>query len=262
MNRGEQAKRRCWTTLCVAAALVSVGIRPALANVESEIEEGLGRVLAEALCKQRGVLKQPLVQEWVQDIGSRVVAHSPRQDLHYHFIVLDSPEANAFALPGGYIFVTAGLLESLSCDDELAAIMAHEAAHLANRDFQRVLKHQLMFIALAAILRHNDQPGLVNLTEVVQIVNTLRHSRRREAQADSVGVRLATEAGYDARALTCFLSRIGEGKWSDLATVFSTRREMAPQPRSTSPLLCASLPMTNERWLDMRARAACSQPCR
>ncbi len=222
MNGREQVRRRWGVVLCLVAVLVGPCAGSVLADVETEIEQGLGRMLAEAFCRQRGVLDQPLLRDWVTDIGREIVAHSPRQELEHHFIVLDSPEANAFALPGGYVFVTAGLLESLSSEDELAAIIAHEAAHLANRDFQRVLKRQLMFIALAAILRHNDQPELVHLTCAVQVVNTLRHSRRREAQADAVGVRLATQAGYDARGLTRFLSRIGAGRWSYLETVFST----------------------------------------
>lgn len=222
MNGREQVRRRWGVVLCLVAVLVGACAAPALANVETEIEEGLGRLMAEAFCRQRGVLDQPLLQDWVEEIGRQIVTESPRKDLHHHFIILDSPESNAFALPGGYVFVTAGLLESLSCEDELAAIMAHEAAHLANRDFQRMLKRQLMFIAFAAILRHNEEPELVNLTYAVQVVNTLRHSRRREAQADAVGVKLATQAGYDARGLTHFLSRIGAGRWSYLETVFST----------------------------------------
>jgi len=222
MNGREEARRRWGVVLCLVAVLVGACAGSALADVETEIEEGLGRMLAEAFCRQRGVLDQPLLRDWVADIGREIVAHSPRQKLEHHFIVLDSPEANAFALPGGYVFVTAGLLESLSSEDELAAIIAHEAAHLANRDFQRVLKRQLMFLALAAILRHNDQRELVHLTCAVQVINTLRHSRRREAQADAGGVRLATQAGYDARGLTWFLSRIGAGRWSYLETVFST----------------------------------------
>jgi len=217
-----QAGWRCLKPLIIAAALFGVCPGAARADLESEIEQNLGRLLAKVFCEQRGVLRQPLLQEWVEGIGRRVVAESPRRDLEHHFTILDSPEPNAFALPGGYIFVTAGLLEDLSCDDELACIIAHEAGHVANRDFRRVLKRELMFLAITAILKHNDRSDLAQLTEAVQIVNTLRHSRRREAQADAFGVTVATRAGYDAGTVTNFLKRGSAERWSYLETVFST----------------------------------------
>lgn len=222
MKGREPAKRRWRRALCVAVALVNVCVAPASASVETEIEEGLGRVLAEAFCKQRGVLRQPLLQQWVEEIGRQVAAESPRQELHYHFTVLDSPEANAFALPGGYVFVTAGLLETLTGDDELATIIAHELGHLANRDFQRTLERQLVFLAVGAILEHKDQRGLVNLTRAAQLLNGLHQSREHEAQADALAVRLTTGAGYDARGMIHFLSRAGGGSWSYLEMVLST----------------------------------------
>ncbi len=213
---------RRFRPLIVAVALLGVCVCRGQADLETEIEQNVGRLLAQAFCEQSGVLRQPLLQEWVQEIGQRVVAESPRRYLEHHFTILDSPEPNAFALPGGYIFVTAGLLEDLSCDDELASIIAHEAGHVANRDFQRLLKRELTFLAIIAILKHNDRADLAHLTQGIQIVNTLRHSRLREAQADAFGVATATHAGYDARALTDFLTRGSAARWSYLETVFST----------------------------------------
>lgn len=204
---------RRWMTVAVillACTLPAVG----------DLEEGIGRVMAEAFIAQRGRMSQPIIDEWVATVGEDLLEYCPRRDLHYRFLVLDSPEANGFALPGGWVFVTAGLLESLQSEDELAAVLGHELAHLADRDFQRHVKRAALFYGLAELLRSNDRGDWVPLLQAVQLVNTLRHSRRQEAQADHVAATIAWRAGYDARAMTSFLGH--QAAWSYLQTVFAT----------------------------------------
>lgn len=201
-------------------AVLLAGALPALAGVETEIEEGIGRWIAEAFIAQRGRLDQPPIADWVSEVGNDLLIHTPRDDLTYHFVVLDSPEANGFALPGGWIFITAGLLETMDSEDELAAIMAHELAHMVDRDFQRMVKRTAMWLAVAQILREADRDDWVPLVQAAQLVNTLRHSRRQEAQADHVGARIAWDAGYHPLGIADFLGT--EGSWSYLETVFAT----------------------------------------
>lgn len=210
------------------------------------LEQAVGRAMAEAMRAQYGVLDVPLLQEWVSEVGAQVVAVSPRARMPYSFTILDSPEANAFALPGGYIFVTAGLLERASSEDEIAGVMAHEAAHLANRDFQRVFTRATLFYLLGAILRHNDYSALEQVTSLVAMLNLLDHSRKREAQADAVGVELAVDAGYDPNGLKAFLGT-GGGSWSYLETILSTHPH----------------PARREGWItDHVARLEAEQPAR
>lgn len=222
---------------------LAVGCGPARAGIESDLEQGIGDFFAQVFIAQRGQLSQPPLDAWIGGMGTELVGCTPRQDLRYRFVILDSPESNAFALPGGWIFVTAGLLESASGDDEIAAVMAHELAHLVDRDFQRVTARTLMWLGLGELVRRSDRDDLLPLVQGAQLVNTLRHSRRQEAQADAVGVEIAWRAGYDPATLADFLG--AAPAWSYLETVFATHphperrsawiRERVGELRATDP---------------------------
>ncbi len=201
------------------AALLACPL-PVRADLESEVEDGIGRWMAEAFIAQRGRLDQPPIEHWISDLGDTLLAHSRRAGLDYHFVALDSPEVNGFALPGGWVFVTAGLLETMETEDELAAVMAHELGHIANRDFQRIFLRTALWLGLTEVLRDNDRHDWVPVAQGAQLVETLSHSRRREREADAEGARIAWEAGYDPRAMASFLG--DEPKWSYLQTIFAT----------------------------------------
>ena len=219
-HHGPNRRPRAWQ----AFALICLGLclAPACADLGAELEQAVGRIMAEAMKTERGVVETPLLREWVDELGAEVSSRSPRQDLRYRFAILDTPEANAFSLPGGYIFVTAGLLENATGDDELACVLAHETAHQANRDFQATVGRALAFYVIGSILRHNDRDSLVTINQVVYLLESLRQSRREEGQADAVAVTLAVDAGYDPRGLSAFMAEFGTSPWSYLETVFST----------------------------------------
>ncbi|MGM0492322.1 MAG: M48 family metalloprotease [Armatimonadota bacterium] len=201
------------------AALIACA-HPATAALDTEVEEGIGNWMAQVFIAQRGRLDEPVVEDWVSRVGHELLAHSPRPELDYHFIVLDSPEANGFALPGGWVFITAGLLESMESEDELAAVMAHELGHIANHDFQRVMLRTALWLGLGEVLRNNDRRDWVPAVQAAQLVETLSHSRSRERGADALGTRIAWDAAYDPRAMEAFLG--DEPRWSYLQTLFST----------------------------------------
>lgn len=218
------------TSRALAAAVLVLALSASVhAGVESDLEEGVGNFLAQAFIAQRGRLSQPPIDAWIADMASELVAACPRRDLDYHFIVLDSPEANGFALPGGWVFITAGLLESARSDDEIAAVIAHELGHLVDHDFQRLVLRTLLWLGVAELVRDVGSDDLVPLVQGVQLVNTLRHSRRQEAQADDVGCVIAWRAGYDPTALVDFLGTAPA--WSYLETVFATHPH--PERRAT-----------------------------
>jgi predicted Zn-dependent protease len=204
----------------LAMAALLACLPPVSADLEEEIEEGIGHWMAQAFIAQRGRLDQPPIEQWVSGLGNELLAHSPHRGLDYHFVVLDSPEVNGFALPGGWIFVTAGLLETMETEDELAAVMAHELGHIANRDFQRILLRTALWLGLTEVLRDNDRHDWVPVAQAGQLVETLSHSRTREAEADAEGARIAWTARYDPRAMSTFLG--DEPRWSYLQTVFAT----------------------------------------
>lgn len=213
--------------LCRRAAALSLGLAyalalswPAGANWESEI----GKLASCYLEHEYGVCQEPLLNQWIQEVGTPVATAAERQSVKYRFRVVNSGQINAWALPGGYIYCTAGLLGHVDSDDDLAAVMAHEVAHMQNRDFQRTLLRQAAFMIVIGALTQGNKADWIQGLHICQLLDGLRQSRKHEAQADSVGVTLCARAGYDPQGLANFLSRIaaGQDRWNYWETLFST----------------------------------------
>src|SRR5690606_25608101 len=96
-------------------------------------EVAAGREAAAQVAEQIGLVEDPALQRYVEAIGQRLAAASPRRDVQYRFAIADMPEPNAFALPGGWIYVSRGLLAYANSEDELANVMGHEIGHVAAR---------------------------------------------------------------------------------------------------------------------------------
>jgi predicted Zn-dependent protease len=106
---------------------------PELVLVSTAREVEIGREEAAKVEKSIGYVPDRALQLWVQEIGKRLAVHSPRQDVEYHFYVVDMVEPNAFALPGGHVYVSRGLLALVNSEDELACVLGHEIGHVAAR---------------------------------------------------------------------------------------------------------------------------------
>ena len=124
----------------VLAALTAAGCatnpvsgKTELMLVSTDREKQLGREEAQRVEQDMGLLPDPVLRRYVEAVGRRLAAHSPRRDVDYRFQVVDSPEPNAFALPGGYVYVTRGLLVITNSEDELATVIGHEIGHVAAR---------------------------------------------------------------------------------------------------------------------------------
>ena len=123
----------CAVALCAGCALNPVSGRPEFVVVSSERERALGAEQEQQILAELGLSDHAASARWVEAIGTRLAAHSPRQDVTYRFHVVDLAEPNAFALPGGPVFVTRGLLALARSEDELAGVIGHEIGHVAAR---------------------------------------------------------------------------------------------------------------------------------
>ncbi|HZI95316.1 MAG TPA: M48 family metallopeptidase, partial [Patescibacteria group bacterium] len=143
-------------------------------------------------------LDSPALRAYVDDLGNRLARHGERPGLVFHFEVLNSPIINAFALPGGFVYVTRGMLERLSSEDELAMVVGHEVGHVTAR-------HGAARISALYALRYGTLLGAVispttvgNYGDLINLalqVGLSKYSREQEAQADQLGVTYASEAG-------------------------------------------------------------------
>ncbi len=140
------------------------------------------------------------LQNYVNRVGQRIARFCHRPDIAYYFTVVDQKQINAFAVPGGYIFVTSGLLEKLTSECQLAAILGHEIGHVVARDTMAALSRQIGMTALlgaAAGVGGAGSGDALAGTAFVTGVLSLQYSRDDEKAADLVGVNYIVQAGYD-----------------------------------------------------------------
>jgi Zn-dependent protease with chaperone function len=205
-------------------ALLLLIILPSLALAISQEEEiKLGRqVLADL--RPIGFTREPVLTE----VGEALKAHVQRKDLPWQFWILeDTKELNAFALPGGFVFINRRYYEMLD-GDELAFVIGHEMTHIDERHFEEKLKKakqaQLYDLLAGVIIRATKADrGWYTVADMGATAFFTKYSRKLEREADLGGYRLAKEAGFDATRAVNALSKLGEDKKDPLfGTLFST----------------------------------------
>src|SRR5205823_10481732 len=173
-----------------------------------EEEQMIGDRAAAKLIHVFGVYNNPDMNKYVQMVGSTVAQFGQRSDVTFHFAVLDTDIANAFAMPGGYIFVTRGALANMKNESELAGVLAHEVAHVDGRHLEKEVRnkkatHWAVEEGTAKIPAASELKNIAN--DLVANALTATYGRDKEAEADKKGLDLATAAGYDPGGLRNFL---------------------------------------------------------
>jgi len=141
------------------------------------------------------------LQNYINDAGQRIARFCHRPDIAYHFTAVDERAVNAFAVPGGHVFITRGLLEKLESEGQLAAILAHEVGHVVARDTMVALSRQIGMTALLAAAAVGDAGGdVTQAAGFITGVLSLQYSRDDEKAADLVGMAYMIQAGYDPNA--------------------------------------------------------------
>jgi len=191
-----------------ACAVNPVTGRSELSVVSPERERELGRDEAQKVEAEMGFVDDARLAAYVTEVGRRLAAESPREDVDYTFHVVDMSEPNAFALPGGYVYVTRGLLAITCSEDELAGIVGHEIGHVAARHaVQRVSRAAplgiLTGIGAAATGIVSPLLGAVvgGLGSAANDVLLAPYGRDQEREADRVGAEMSAKAGWDPAAL-------------------------------------------------------------
>lgn len=196
----------------VGCSLNPVSRRPEVVFVSEEQEVKAGEEAAEQVASEMGLVQDAALTAYVAAIGERVAAYAPPRNLTYSFGIVDQDEPNAFALPGGYIYVSRGLLAVANSEDELATVIAHEVVHVAARHHaQRQARATgAGLLALPGLLAGALIPGPVGdlMSASVALAGggfLAGHSRSQEREADRVGQEIAARAGYQPKALADFL---------------------------------------------------------
>ncbi len=188
----------------------ATGRREIVLVSESE-EMAMGQATDSQTRDDYGVVDDARLQSYVQGLGRKLASVSHRPNLDWHFTVVDSPVINAFALPGGYIYLTRGILAYLANEAELAGVLGHEIAHVtARHSVQQITREELAQIGLGVggIL----SPTFARFGGLAQDslgLLFLRFSRDNEREADRLGVEYAARLGYDPREVSNFFEVLG-----------------------------------------------------
>jgi predicted Zn-dependent protease len=182
----------------------------------SESEEiNLGRQTDPEVVKEYGVYEDPKLTAYLHDFCQRLGKVSHRPQLSYRFKIVDASVVNAFAVPGGYVYFSRGILATLNNEAELAGVMGHEIGHIAARhSAKQYSRAQLAQVGLGVGAVFIDSPILSGLVQVGAGMLFLRFSRDNEREADDLGVEYASKAGYDSAQLAGFfetLERVNPG---------------------------------------------------
>jgi len=193
-------------------------IAPALMPMSEAEEVAIGKAIAAEVAGRYGVVRDRDLTRYVNLVGKTVARKSDRPNLEYRFAVLDTDIINSYACPGGYIFITRGALEAMTSEAELAAVLAHEVAHVAKKHIVKEIEQKEFLEAggTAAANYLNADPRIFNMatahgTELL----FMGLSRTDEYQADKTGIGYANDAGYDAAGLISFLEVLKDTSESD-----------------------------------------------
>lgn len=215
-----QTVTRSLPLLALAATLAGCAVNPvtgqrqlALITESQEIE--MGRQAAEEAARSIGLVDDPALQDYVNRLGMQMARASERPELPWSFRVVDDPTPNAFALPGGFIFVTRGLLGMMRNEAELMSVLGHEIGHVTAR-------HSVTLISRAQLAQIGLGVGAILSPTVARLGDLaggglsllfLHYGRDAERQADDLGFRYMLQQGYDARQMInvfAALQRAGE----------------------------------------------------
>lgn len=187
-----------------ANPLTTTEYDPVLIGEESEIE--IGKNTDQQIRQKYRVSADASLNQRINTIGQRLAANAGRK-INYTFTVLDDEQVNAFAAPGGFIYITTGLLTRLKNDNEIAAVLGHEIGHVVEKHSLKAIQRQMFaqfgLQIMGSLLGDGglSQSLLLKASEISASLLLLKNSRMNELQSDVQGVRIMRASGYDPRAM-------------------------------------------------------------
>jgi len=178
-------------------------------STDKEVQ--IGQSIVHEIESKYKLVDDPLVQKRVEDIGRKIASVCDRKDIDYHFKAIDDEEEdpNAFALPGGFIYVNKALMERVASDDELAAVLGHEVGHIVARHSIKKLQAMIGYSILRILVAQAPKTQEVgNAADIAFTEIMLGYARDDELLADQLASRYAKLAGYDPHGMITFLEKL------------------------------------------------------
>lgn len=225
---------------------------PAAALLSQSDEYRLGAMVAKQLRDQNAILEDPEISEYINGVGMRLASQSAEGGKGFQYFVIKDPQINAFAVPGGFVFINAGTVLASSTESELAGVMAHETAHVTQHHIARMIRNQqqqsitsaaalLAAILLGAIGGGQAMEGGIVAAQGMAVQQEINFTRDNEWEADRVGIGFLAGAGYDPNGM---------------GTMFETMSRHEGLAATYIPAMLIDHPMTTDRIAEQKARAA------
>ena len=230
-----------WAALAVACAVNPVTGRRELSLISEAQEIEMGKQTDASVAAQYGVYDDAVLAAYVGKLGTGLAAKTQRPNLPYRFTVLDSPVVNAFAVPGGSVYVTRGILAMMSSEAELAAVLGHELGHINARHSVRQYSQQMLaqIGLVAGSVISQKFAKYAGLASAGLQVLFLKYSRDDERQADALGVDYSRAAGFNP---------------ADMAVTFQALERMGDLSGGSSlPGFLSTHPLSSERIKNVQA---------
>ncbi|NNF16924.1 MAG: M48 family metallopeptidase [Gammaproteobacteria bacterium] len=224
----------------------------ASARISSSQEYQIGRAIVRNLHQQGAIVTDPEITAYIQSIGSRIAVHAHDGNQRFTFFVVDDPQINAFALPGGFIGVHTGLINATSNENELAGVLAHEIAHVSQKHIARMIESsgQTSILTTAAIVAAVLIGGLtgaggdamgaaVSVAQGAAMQQQINFTRENEYEADRIGITYLADAGFDPQGMPTF--------FKTLARKTGTSGIQIPEFFRTHPMTSNRIAETSDR---------------
>jgi len=235
-----------------------VGVVEALQPIGEEEEIVLGEAVAvEAFSRFGGEYHNQDWNRYINLIGKTIAEVSDRPTLNFHFAILNSQEQNAFAAPGGYIFITVGLLKSLKNEAELAGVLAHEIAHVTKQHMLETIRRGAILgsVSELSLTAMKQDPKMFSnvIDQMTDLLFTKGLDKDKEFEADVVGVDYAYRAGYNPLGLEDYLQTLAKEEGHVESKFFTTHPSTTERIAKIDTLLkdysdIKSLPFLTERF--------------
>jgi predicted Zn-dependent protease len=223
-------------------------------SVEDDVR--LGRQEHPKITKEfGGAYENPRLQRYVDEVGGRLARRTEYGQFRYTFTLLNTPIVNAFALPGGYVYLSRGLLTLASNEAEMAGVLAHEIGHVvARHSAERMSRVQMtQFGLLAGALFGLPQP-VMQIGQSIALLSIQSYSREQELEADTLAVRYMSRTGYDPNAMVTFLSSLREH------SMVEAKMKGLPPGKIDEFNMMSTHPRTSVRVEKAMASAAAARP--
>jgi predicted Zn-dependent protease len=172
-------------------------------------EVSIGKDVCQQVEKEYKILKDAFLTQYIDEVGQKIANVCFRQDIKYHFKILDSKIINAFAVPGGFIYITGGAISAMDDEAQLACVLGHEIAHIAARHGVKRIQAAIGTNILFSIIFKDDKHKTAQqIAKITANLIFLGHGRKAEFEADELGVHFAYQAGYDPRGAVEFFNKL------------------------------------------------------